>query len=128
MNKSSIHFSRNTPLNFQREIKEMFAEMRDAHPNKYLGLPTIIGRSKTMVFKEIKERLIRKLSGWKEKLLSRGGREILIKSVAQAIPPYAMSYFQLPKVLCTAMESLTRKFWWVQRGDEAKMSWLGWNW
>ncbi len=38
-----------------------------------------------------------------------------------------MSCFQLPKVLCTEMESLIRKFWWGQRGDEAKMSWVGWK-
>jgi hypothetical protein len=127
MDKSSIHFSRNTSMPRQSEIKAKFAEMRDAHPNKYLGLPTIIGRSKSEVFKEIKVRLIRKLSGWKEKLLSYGGREILIKSVAQAIPTYAMSCFQLPQTLCTEMEGLIRKFWWGQRGDESKMSLVGWK-
>ena len=38
-----------------------------------------------------------------------------------------MSCFQLPKVLCTEMESLIRKFWWGQRGEQAKMSWVGWK-
>ena len=127
MDKSSIHFSRNTSMPRQSEIKAKFTEMRDAHPNKYLGLPTIIGRSKSEVFKEIKVRLIRKLSGWKEKLLSYGGREILIKSVAQAIPTSAINCFQLPKTLCTEMEGLIRKFWWGQRGDESKMSLVGWK-
>ena len=40
------------------------------------------------VFAEIKERVGRKLSRWKEKILSIGGREILIKAVAQAILMY----------------------------------------
>jgi hypothetical protein len=105
----------------------MFGEMQDAHPHKYLGLPTLIGRSKTVVFKEIKERVMRKISGWKEKLLSYGGREVLIKSVAQAIPTYVMSCFLLPKVLCHEMEGLIRKFWWGQRYDEHKMAWVGWK-
>ena len=39
MDKSSIHFSSNTPLNCQREIKEMFADMRDAHPQQISGTP-----------------------------------------------------------------------------------------
>ena len=35
---------------------------------------------------EIKEKVGRKLSGWKEKMLSMEGNEILIKVVAQAVP------------------------------------------
>ena len=53
----------------------------------------MIGRSKKQVFNEIKERVGKKLMGWKEKLLSIGGREILIKVVAQAVPTYTMGCF-----------------------------------
>jgi hypothetical protein len=64
--------------------------------NKYLGLPSYIGRSKAQVFVEIKEHMGRKLMGWKEKMLSARGREVLIKAVIQAIPTYTMSCFKLP--------------------------------
>ena len=56
--------------------------MQDTRPNKYLGLPPIIGRSKREVFAEVKERVGKKLAGWKEKMLSIGGKEVLIKAVA----------------------------------------------
>jgi len=46
-----------------------------------LGLPSIIGKSKKEVFAEVKERVGKKLSGWKEKMLPIGAREILIKEV-----------------------------------------------
>lgn len=56
-----------------------------------------------------------KLAGWKGKLLFMGGREILIKAVAQAIPMYTMSCFQLPQSLCEDLERMMRNFWWGQK-------------
>ena len=48
---------------------------------KYLGLPSLVGRHKKASFNYIKERVWRKIQGWKEKLLSQARREVLIKSV-----------------------------------------------
>ena len=56
--------------------------MQDSRHSKYLGLPSIIGKSKNEVFVEIKEKVGRKLLAWKEKMLSTGGKEVLIKAVA----------------------------------------------
>ena len=69
----------------------------------------------------------RKLFGGKEKILSIGGRETLIKAVAQAIPTYIKSCFQLPKGLCDEIESMMRRFWWGQRGQESKIAWVSWR-
>ena len=101
--------------------------MQDTQPNKYLGLPSLIGRSKKQVFNEIKERVGKKLSGWKEKLLSIGDREILIKAVAQALPTYTMGCFLLPKGLCEDLERMMRNFWWGQRHHESKIAWVSWS-
>lgn len=67
---------------------------------KYLGLPTYVGREKTATFQYIKDRLAVKLKGWQGKLLSGAGKDILIWVVAQALPTYAMSCFQLTKNFC----------------------------
>ena len=61
------------------------------------------------------------------KLLSQAGREVLIKSVIQAIPTFAMSCFKLPITLCPEIEALVRKFWWGQRGDRRKVHWMRWE-
>ena len=95
--------------------------MQCSQHRKYLGLPSLIGKSKKQVFTEIKETVSKKLAGWKEKLLSIGGREILIKSVAQAMLTYTMSCFQLPKTLCDDLERMMRNFWWGQRNQETKL-------
>ena len=67
---------------------------------KYLGLPSFVGKGKKASFNYIKERVWRKLQGWEEKLFSQAVREVLIKSVIQAIPTYTMGCFKLLVGLC----------------------------
>lgn len=52
--------------------------------------------------------------------MSQGGKEILIKDVAMSILTYTMSYFKLPKKLCTELETLMTQFWWRQLNEERK--------
>ena len=54
------------------------------------------------------------MQGWKEKLLSQVGKEVMIKVVVQFIPTYSMSMFKLPVGLCKDIEAMIRKFWWGQ--------------
>lgn len=77
---------------------------------KYLGLPTLIGKSKKKVFGIILERVHKKLKGWKDKLLSKAEKEVLLKAVIQAIPSYAMSYFLFPSTLCEEIEKAMARF------------------
>ena len=93
----------------------------------YLGLPTLIGRRKYDTFAFVKERVWRKLQGWKGKLLSRASKEVLIKAVAQSIPTYTMGVFQLPGKLCDELYAMCARFWWGQVGEERKIHWKSWS-
>ena len=95
--------------------------------SKYLGLPAFVGRSKKQVFNFVQDRVWKKLKGWKEKFLSTTGREVLIKSVVQAIPTYVMSCFLLPIGLCEHIESMISKLWWGNRQGERKIHWIKWE-
>ena len=75
-----------------------------------MGLPSLVGRNKKNTFMEVTAKLAKKLAGWKEKLLSKAGKEVLIKVVAQAIPTYTMSCFKIPDSFCDEMTSLIRNF------------------
>ena len=85
---------------------------------RYLVLPSHVGRNKRERFTNTKERVWRKFQGWGEKLLSqvRG----LIKFVVQAIPIFTMSSFKIPFILCQYFKGLIQNFWWgnVVRGEK----------
>lgn len=61
--------------------------------DRYLGLPSYIGKSKYDVFESIKEKFWARINNWKNVYLSQAGKQILIKAVALAIPTYATSLF-----------------------------------
>lgn len=89
--------------------------------NQYLGLSAVIGKSKKQIFANIQDRLWQKISGWKEKGLSQARREILIKTVAQAIPIYVMGCLKIPVGCCFKMETLMKQFWWGEEEGVKKI-------
>ena len=84
-------------------------------------MPSFVGKNKKSTFNDIKEKLRKKLIGWKEKLLSKASKESLIKAVAQAISTYSMSCFKLPNSLCEDSTSMGSK----TRGEENGVGELG---
>lgn len=76
---------------------------------KYLGLPMVV-KNKVNTFKDLRERIAKRIIGWKEKFISKVGREVLIKLVAQAIPTYSMSIVKLRRVLCNDINSILDKY------------------
>lgn len=113
--KTSLFFSSNTDRSIQNEIKTRFGAQIIKQHEKYLGLPSLVGQNRRNTFNEVKENLAKKLSGWKEKLLSKAGKEVLIKAVAQAIPTYSTSCFKIFDSLCDELTSMIQKFWWGQK-------------
>lgn len=60
-------------------------------------------------------------------MLSRVGKEVLIKAVVQAIPTYAMSCFKLPTGLCKDISGLIRQFWWGFSSAKRGIYWKSWD-
>ena len=93
-----------------------------------MGLPSSISRSKSVVFRYIKNRVWKRLQGWSQKLLSRAGKEILLKTVVQAMPNYAMSVYLLPIELCRDIEKIMNSFWWGSKGTSSRgIIWMRWE-
>ncbi|XP_023905496.2 uncharacterized mitochondrial protein AtMg00310-like [Quercus suber] len=127
MEKSLVFFSNNTPVGMREWIKAKLAVKEVAKFENYLGLPTLVGRAKYQTFAYLKDRVWKKLQGWKGKLLSKVGKEVLIKAVAQSIPTYTMGVFQLPTKLCDDLNAMCANFWWGQVDRERKIHWRRWS-
>jgi hypothetical protein len=60
-------------------------------------------------------------------MLSKAGKEILVKAMAQAIPTYAMSCFDITNTLCDQISSMVSRYWWSQQDKTNKIHWLSWE-
>lgn len=112
----------------QQEVKNILGVFNDLSTGHYLGLPSLVGRSKNNVFKFLKDRIWKRVNGWNMKLLSKAGKVVLLKNVASAIPSYSMSCFLIPKKLCQEIERILNSFWWSSSSSNNRgIRWLSWD-
>ncbi|GJW34233.1 RNA-directed DNA polymerase, eukaryota [Tanacetum coccineum] len=71
--------------------------------------------------------LLNRLSKWKEKTLSIGGRLTLLKAVLGASPVYSMSLFKVPLGVLNIMEGIRNRFFNGNGKSESKITWIAWN-
>ncbi|XP_055961043.1 uncharacterized protein LOC130015280 [Mercurialis annua] len=125
--KSELCFNAATPPSNRQAVQNILGYKVVTHFKKYLGMPTMVGRSKKHIFGFLRDRLHKRVLGWKENFLSKAGREVLIKSIAQSIPTYMMSCFALPVSFCNDMQSIISRFWWSGTDDKRKIPWVSWR-
>ena len=122
--KSSAYFSSDVSVEKKAWIIDKLKVQEVERFDSYLGLPTLIGMKKYDIFSFLKERVWKKIQGWKGKLLSR---EFSMEVVAQSIPTYTMRVFHIPGKLCDELDAMCARFWWGQVGEEQKIHCKSWN-
>ncbi|GJR22073.1 hypothetical protein Tco_0970600 [Tanacetum coccineum] len=87
-------------------------------PFNYLGVKVGGIMSRLSSWDDVIAKLFARLSKWKLKSLSIGGRLTLIKSVLSSLPLYYMSSFKIPKGVLSKMESIRRNFSMGEKCEE----------
>lgn len=125
--KSSIIFGKRVQEDEKASVKAVLGIEVEGGMDRYLGLPEITRGSKIKLFSYLKERMSNKISGWHAKHLSQGGKEVLIKAVASALPVLPMSVYQLPKTVISRLSSEMARFWWDGLAFKRKIHWMSWE-
>jgi hypothetical protein len=111
----------------QAQLKSILQYETECFKEKYLGLPIPKGRLTKGKFKTTKGKFSKHASNWSEKYMSSGAKEILIKSILQAISTYAMGVFKFPLGLIDDLEQIIRNFWWGDEENRKRIHWLAWD-
>ena len=81
-------------------------------PIRYLGLPLSTGKVRVADGHPVIEKVEKRLEGWKARVLSKGGRLVLLRSVLVAIPTFYLSVFKLLVGVEHRLSGLMRRFLW----------------
>ncbi|GJW13871.1 RNA-directed DNA polymerase, eukaryota, reverse transcriptase zinc-binding domain protein [Tanacetum coccineum] len=96
-------------------------------PFSYLGSNVGDFMSRTRAWDDILNKLSTRLSKWKMKALSIGGRLTLLKSVQGSMPIYHMSLFKVPVKVLQKMESIRCHFFNGVDQNGKRPIWVKWN-
>lgn len=95
-------------------------------PCVYLGMPLYVGRTLNM-FDPLLAKVQKKLADWKSKLLSFGGKLILMKHVRSSMPIHLSSVMDLPKGIFAKLKSIFSNFHWGSSAEKKKRKWVSWR-
>ena len=103
-------FSSNVDSNIATHLSSVMGVSQPLNTGRYIGLLSLIGNKKKIVFHHLKERVWKRVQGWRNRPLSRAGREVLIKLTAQSNPTYYMSTFMLPTSILDEIQKILNSF------------------
>lgn len=126
--KSSMFFSSNVSVSNRQQICSALQREEAREGCSYLGLPNMMGRSKSSTLGFLKDKVKKRIQSWDGRLISQGRKEVLVKSVVQSLPTYAMSVFLLPVEITKNLERVISKFWWSSKPSERNgIHWMSWT-
>ncbi|XP_059302129.1 uncharacterized protein LOC132054076 [Lycium ferocissimum] len=100
---------------------------QEASPITYLGCPLHVGRQRIIFFSDLVSKVVNRIRGWNFKILSHGGRAVLVRSVLQSLPIHLLSAVSPPKTTMKQIQSLIADFFWGWKAEKKKYHWASWE-
>ena len=96
------------------QMEDIYTDLFDCntgeYPFRYLGIPMHHRQLLNSEWSKVEERFEKKLSCWKAKYLSYGGRLVLLNSVLSSLPIFMMSFFEIPKGVLKNLDQFRSRF------------------
>ena len=94
----------------EAQYSQLFGCQSGNYPFKYLGIPMHHRKLSNGDWNIIEKRFEKKLSSWKGKHLSVGGRLVLINSVLTSLVMFMLSFFEVPRGVLEKLEYYRSRF------------------
>lgn len=125
-NKSEI-----VPLNLEDsdllEISNIFGCPAGAFPIRYLGIPLHYQKLRREDLQPLVDKILKKLAGWRGKLLSYAGKLVRIKTCLASMPIYLLSFFKFPKWAINIINSHIARCMWNDYEGHGKIHLATWQ-
>ncbi|XP_060211975.1 uncharacterized protein LOC132639553 [Lycium barbarum] len=96
-------------------------------PFTYLGCPVFYGRRRLIYYEDLIKKVMKKILSWQNKLLSFGGRYVLVNHVLQTMPVYLLSAMNPPSGVIKQLHKIFAKFFWSNTVGVKSKHWVAWD-
>ncbi|KAG6702808.1 hypothetical protein I3842_07G054300 [Carya illinoinensis] len=117
LNTSKVWTGQRIPLSRKNALLNLTGFSEGCFPFKYLGVPIVNGRLKASDFSELLGKVKKKIASWKMKMLSAGGRTILLRHVLSNVP----------KVVFLNLNKILSSFFGGDSKGKGCRKWISWK-
>ncbi|KAL4581186.1 hypothetical protein LXL04_017396 [Taraxacum kok-saghyz] len=96
-------------------------------PATFLGIPIGLNMKRITSWNGLVDRIHKKMSNWKMKTLSVGGRLTIVNSILGNLGNYWCSLFPMPKAVAKSIEAKRRDFFWGIKEKSKVIKWVSWD-
>jgi len=124
--KSFFYMFNKAALSEVQLVENITSFSRGKFPLIYLGCPIGHTKKRKVHFVDLIKKIQNKLHVWKGKVLSFGGKSVLINHVLQSLPIYMLSAIVPPKCVLYDIHRIFAKFLWNFKEERRAKHWIAW--
>ncbi|KAH9750080.1 zf-RVT domain-containing protein [Citrus sinensis] len=124
--KSSFYIGKPAPASCRTIVYSVTGFQRRQLPFIYLGCPIFTGCLKISYFDDMVRKVREMISGWANRLLTFGGKLILIRHVLSALPLHLFHVLHPPSTVIQSLERLFTRFLWSDSEGRRRIHWCRW--
>jgi hypothetical protein len=127
----NFHKSELVPLNLEQNkahwLAHIFSYPLGSFPIKYLGVPLHYDNLTREDIQPLVDKILKKIAGWRGRLLSLAARAMLIKTCLASIPVYLLSFIKFPKWAIKIINTHMSNYLWNDSAESHKYHLANWD-